>query len=786
MKPLFEIFDAENEKFLASQEIKKNLHKIDAEGASVVAQLSSGDVKGNNFRALRQGDTELVVGVYSVNEKGNLAVLTGLGKEPVAVISTIFNIVKTCVTKNKAIETIVFRLNKRALKGKEKLIQRIIQKLVKARFGSRFEIKDEFIDVSPAMSFIVAQKHNADELDPEDFVERQEKVKDQMVVKQLAIDFDKPEGDAIESELTSYKGTTISYSENYTIINFNKNYNSEIFQDAAGKLKAKNPGLKFEYNQNSLTVDARLSREQTIEVCEAVFESDKENFNRLLKLKSKPNFGQGNDRPNKKQNIKLARKLALDEIKSYANANKLKKATLSKYKYIDTLGAHYRKTNSQVLIRTTLASGTTIPEYRDNEKCSGWIAAEANRKINSDTITAVASDIKYRLQQEGFNVSMASQNWTRYLESDGFVIIVALEFPQKSDRFKTSGYTSVDMISAYLYNKSENKTYLLSDSAGAASVDGQDINKTIADLVKSKTVNVDKLPDEDFIAKEPEPKVDLKSSLEKTLKLAKNYDFSADSNDIKFIDRLAKLTDIKEVSKELEKYLKAAGNKHNAATFIENVLEQVLLSLPQKDSLPEADKTIVSRYTNEQNAINKYLRSGEELNKNQQKFVDDLSRSIVKNSQNFDLVYRVIRDIKAYDVQDWLETRIIKDKAFVSTSLVPTQFLANYRAENAAGRQKGSVEKNLEAAIMNDKPFDIVLRIQDAKGVLVGDASVHKKEAEVLLNKGAKFKIESVDKVIPDMVKNVIELTVTHLNSTVKMSESKTLFDIAKMILEQK
>lgn len=281
MKPLFEIFDAENEKLLASQEIKKNLHKIDAEGASVVVQLSSGDVKGNNFRALRPGDTELVVGVYSVNEKGNLAVLTGLGKEPVAVISTIFDIVKACVTKNKTIETIVFRLNKRALKGKEKLLQRIIQKLVKARFGSRFEIKDEFIDVSPAMSFIVAQKRNAEELGDE-FIEKQEKVKDQMVVKQLSLDFDKPEGDAVESELTSYKGATISYGENYTVINFNKNYGPAIFQNAIDKLKLENPGLSFRHDQNSLTIDARLDRGQTIEVCETVFETDKEYFNQLL------------------------------------------------------------------------------------------------------------------------------------------------------------------------------------------------------------------------------------------------------------------------------------------------------------------------------------------------------------------------------------------------------------------------------------------------------------------------------------------------------------------------
>ena len=523
MKPLFEIFDAENEKLLATQEVKKNLHKIDASDASVVVQLSSGDVKGNNFRALRPGDTELVVAVYSVNEKGNLAVLTGLGKEPVAVISTIFDIVKTCVTKNKAIETIVFRLNKRALKGKEKLLQRIIQKLVKARFGSRFEIKDEFIDVSPAMSFVVAQKSNAEELGDE-FIEKQEKVKDKMVVKQLAIDFDNSESNASEIELLKKYGTPTKVAEKtYSLkvpgldvevlvdlnpgsktkivaINVDENQAKQIHKSGLEQyvsVKASEPGLtdvystKFdEYILSTIIHYAKGGKTHTV----GNYDDDYDYPQDYAHKNGRPNHEYASKqgaydavikaKPAKPANnltIKDARKFALDEIKSYVEANNLKRETFFKYKYSNIIGGSSTHSNRQVLLGTTLPSGTTIAEYRDNKKCSGWI--HNSSQVKPSDVAELALAIKRRLKKEGFNLSITKSGRDRYLEADDFVIAIAMAVPKTSDPFSISGNIGINMISAYIYNKATGKTYLLADDQ---SVSGEMTEaKSLFDIAKT-------------------------------------------------------------------------------------------------------------------------------------------------------------------------------------------------------------------------------------------------------------------------------------------------------------
>lgn len=123
-------------------------------------------------------------------------------------------------------------------------------------------------------------------------------------------------------------------------------------------------------------------------------------------------------------------------------------------------------------------------------------------------------------------------------------------------------------------------------------------------------------------------------------------------------------------------------------------------------------------------------------------------------------LYRVIKPISKEFVQKWISEKIVTDKAFSSTSMIPIHFTPMYFVEESTIAQNGSKSVEIEKAFKNNKEFVVLMRIKGGSGAQVGNASIHKKEMELLIDKNAKFDVLSLDKVVISKEYNFIELTV--------------------------
>lgn len=257
------------------------------------------------------------------------------------------------------------------------------------------------------------------------------------------------------------------------------------------------------------------------------------------------------------------------------------------------------------------------------------------------------------------------------------------------------------------------------------------------------------------------PGVNIKAELDKTLASTNRFKMLRTRKELTFVNVLADSRgDVNKISNEIEKYVKTI-NGPQYAQFLSNVLDTMIMDplLKQKE-ISESDSEIVRMYTQERSGINSALRRGNP-SEGQYELIEKLSGFIRRNQETYGgTLYRVIKPISKEFVQKWISEKMVTDKAFSSTSMIPIHFTPMYFVEESTVVQLGSKSVEIEKAFKNNKDFVVLMRIKGGRGAQVGNASIHKKEMELLIDKNAKFDILSLDKVVISKEYNFIELTV--------------------------
>lgn len=130
--------------------------KIEAPDSNIVVLMSSAlDSKFNKFKTVKTGDKVLQVWFCSLNPDTVKMQVTpfegGLGPKPILTMATVFDVVMSTVKLIKA-DAVVFRFEKLKIKGKGKLLQRLISRLVLSRGKGKFvalnEITAGYVDAN--------------------------------------------------------------------------------------------------------------------------------------------------------------------------------------------------------------------------------------------------------------------------------------------------------------------------------------------------------------------------------------------------------------------------------------------------------------------------------------------------------------------------------------------------------------------------------------------------------------------------------------------------------------
>ena len=206
--PLFEIFDTDNESLLKVTNLRPKapvptvFQITDPDNKQIVVFIGNGESKGPSaIRPYKRGDDTARVFILSKNpDHYNVfnELKGGLGKYSIEMISTIFNIVREFAVVYK-VPSIVVRLNKTGLKGREASVIRILNKLIKSRFAGRYEVLD-MPEVKGKNVFVAAVRKNAKieidkqfrDLDPKQAIaatiaSREEDVVDKTIARALKV-----------------------------------------------------------------------------------------------------------------------------------------------------------------------------------------------------------------------------------------------------------------------------------------------------------------------------------------------------------------------------------------------------------------------------------------------------------------------------------------------------------------------------------------------------------------------------------------------------------------------
>lgn len=230
--PLFEIFDADNESLLKVTNLRPKapvptvFQITDPDNKQIVVFIGNGESEGPSaIRPYKRGDDTARVFILSKNpDQYNVfnELKGGLGKYSIEMISTIFNIVREFAVVYK-VPSIVVRLNKTGLKGREASVIRILNKLIKSRFAGRYEVLD-MPDVKGKNVFVAAVRKNAkieidkqfQNLEPKQGIAatiaaREEDVVDKTIAKALKVK--KPgvlETPSLESDALSIENASVT------------------------------------------------------------------------------------------------------------------------------------------------------------------------------------------------------------------------------------------------------------------------------------------------------------------------------------------------------------------------------------------------------------------------------------------------------------------------------------------------------------------------------------------------------------------------------------------------
>lgn len=118
--------------------------------ARMVSYLSQGDA----IKQVKQGDKYAHVILMSLSDKGTPAELKGgLGSDPVGALNTIFDTVYAVVKKNR-MDAVMFRFPAKKMKGQEKTVQRIMNRLVMARTGGQFKVLDALYNFTAKHAYV--------------------------------------------------------------------------------------------------------------------------------------------------------------------------------------------------------------------------------------------------------------------------------------------------------------------------------------------------------------------------------------------------------------------------------------------------------------------------------------------------------------------------------------------------------------------------------------------------------------------------------------------------------
>lgn len=123
----------------------------------ICSYTSGGDTNKN----VKPGDKMIHVVMLSLNSKGSLVKLKGLGDDPIGVISTTFNIVYDSMKKYK-MDACLFRMQKTKVGGQARQLQVIMDRLVRTRTGGKFVILKELWDYDKKYSYILIYRKNTD------------------------------------------------------------------------------------------------------------------------------------------------------------------------------------------------------------------------------------------------------------------------------------------------------------------------------------------------------------------------------------------------------------------------------------------------------------------------------------------------------------------------------------------------------------------------------------------------------------------------------------------------
>lgn len=137
-KQINEIFDGIADKYpvinLNQKDSIPQLFLVQTPGNdNLVFRLVSGKSVEENVKKLTVSDKVMHVYVMSLSASGNEVKLKGgLGDDPLGAISTIFDTVMETAKRLK-IQAILFRFTNNQMKGKAKVLQRVIDRLIRAR-----------------------------------------------------------------------------------------------------------------------------------------------------------------------------------------------------------------------------------------------------------------------------------------------------------------------------------------------------------------------------------------------------------------------------------------------------------------------------------------------------------------------------------------------------------------------------------------------------------------------------------------------------------------------------
>lgn len=157
---LDEVFDGEDNHMYPvvnlnpKQQPAQTFGITDENDNTLVVKLASATELGEKVVNLKPADKSLQIILFGLSDKGNFSELkNGLGQDPIATISSIISIVSAAASKQR-FETIMFRFPAKKMKGREKLVQRVIKRIAAKNF-TQFTALEEIENVSAKHAYVV-------------------------------------------------------------------------------------------------------------------------------------------------------------------------------------------------------------------------------------------------------------------------------------------------------------------------------------------------------------------------------------------------------------------------------------------------------------------------------------------------------------------------------------------------------------------------------------------------------------------------------------------------------